>query len=209
MTLFELFITAIGLAMDAFAVAMCQGFRTNQSGWKPMLMVGAFFGGFQAMMPLLGYLLGVQFADHIQMYDHWIAFALLGLIGLNMVRESRSEPDCASQIQAEQDPTGAQSQLLVDPGGEATAVSARALFPLAIATSIDALAIGVSFAFLQVSIGPAVSFIGIVTFVLSAAGLYLGNLFGARFEKKAELTGGLVLIFMGLKILLQHTLLAG
>jgi len=182
----ELFILAVGLSMDAFAVSICKGLSAGRPRLGHCLTCGAWFGGFQALMPLLGWLLGVRFQGMIVSIDHWIAFILLGMIGFNMVRESRGggaeELDCS--------------------------YSPRAMLPLAVATSIDALAVGVTFAFLKVPIAPAVLFIGATTFVLSAAGVKVGALFGIRFKSRAELAGGLILIGMGIKILLEHTLLS-
>lgn len=146
-----------------------------------MLLAGAYFGGFQALMPAIGYLLGVNFQSMIERFDHWIAFILLVLIGGNMIKESC---DCAEEIDC--------------------SFGFKAMLPLAIATSIDALAVGVTFAFLQVSIIPAVLFIGVTTFVFSALGIRLGNIFGAKYKTKAERLGGIVLILMGTKILLEH-----
>lgn len=187
MQLYELFIIAVSLSMDAFAVSICKGLSVQQPRLGHCLTCGGWFGAFQALMPLVGWLLGVRFQGLIVSVDHWIAFVLLGLIGFNMVRESR--------------------------GGEGEALdssfSPRAMLPLAVATSIDALAVGVTFAFLQVdNIFLAVAFIGATTFVLSAAGVKVGAAFGVRFKSKAELAGGLILIGMGLKILVEHTLLA-
>ena len=182
MTLFELFVLAIGLSMDAMAVSICKGLSVPKAEKKHMLLVGLYFGGFQALMPLLGYWLGVNFQTLVESVDHWIAFVLLGIIGLNMIKESR-EGDVEE----------------LDDG-----FSVKDLLPLAIATSIDALAVGITFAFLRVQIVPAVSFIGITTFTLSAIGLILGNTLGARSKSKAELVGGIVLIGMGTKILLEH-----
>ena len=186
MRLYELFIIAVSLSMDAFAVSICKGLSAGRPRLGHCLSCGGWFGGFQALMPLLGWLLGVRFQGLIVSIDHWIAFLLLGLIGFNMVRESR--------------------------GGEAEELdcsfSARAMLPLAVATSIDALAVGVTFAFLQVDILSAVLLIGVTTFALSAAGVKIGSIFGVRFKSRAELAGGLVLIAMGFKILLEHTLLA-
>ncbi len=181
MQIWELAAIAVGLSMDAFAVAVCKGFSTKRVERKECAVVGLYFGGFQAFMPLLGYLLGSRFRVWIESVDHWIAFILLAGIGLNMIRESRGE---AEKVDA--------------------SLSVKAMVPLAIATSIDALAVGISFAFLNVQIVPAVILIGITTFVLSAAGVKLGNAFGIRYKSKAELLGGVVLIFMGLKILLEH-----
>lgn len=182
MQLLELFLIAVGLSMDAFAVSVCKGLSVKQVKWKHLLLAGAYFGGFQAMMPLLGYLLGTGFQSLIAAYDHWIAFGLLALIGGNMIREAFSKDD--EKLDA--------------------SFSFKAMVLLAVATSIDALAVGVSFAFLQVDIVPAVLFIGVVTFILSAVGVKLGSVFGARYKAKAEFAGGLILILMGIKIVLEH-----
>lgn len=182
MRLYELFIIAVSLSMDAFAVSICKGLSTGRPRLSHCLACGGWFGGFQALMPLAGWLLGVRFQEMIVSVDHWIAFGLLSLIGANMVRESR--------------------------GGEAEELDRsfgpRAMLPLAVATSIDALAVGVTFAFLQVDILPAVLFIGVTTFLLSAAGVKVGAAFGVRFKSRAELAGGLILIGMGVKILIEH-----
>lgn len=185
MGLWELFVIAVGLSMDAFSVAVCKGLSVCQIKKKQVLTVGLYFGFFQGLMPLIGYLLGTGFRDAIQNIDHWIAFILLSIIGINMIRESRGE---AEDLDASFD--------------------FKAMLPLAVATSIDALAVGVTFAFLKVQILPAVSFIGIVTFVLSCVGVLIGNRFGCKYKARAELAGGIVLIVMGLKILAEHTLLA-
>ena len=161
MNLWELFVIAVGLSMDAFAVSICKGLSMKKMSWKNGIIAGLYFGGFQAGMPLIGYVLGTQFKVLITSIDHWIAFILLCLIGLNMV-------------------------------------------PLALATTVDGLAVGVSFAFLSVDIVPAVSFIGSITFFLSVLGIKIGNVFGAKFKAKAELAGGIILILMGTKILLEH-----
>ncbi len=184
MSLFELFIIAVGLSMDAFAVAVCKGLSMRRATLKNALIVGLYFGVFQAAMPLIGYFLGVSLADQITAYDHWIAFALLAIIGGKMIYESFHK-----------DADGE------DEGGE---VTFQKMLPLAVATSIDALAVGVSFAFLRVSIFPAVTFIGVVTLTLSMLGVKIGNIFGAKFKSKAELAGGVILILMGTKILLEH-----
>lgn len=185
MSLFELFLIAVGLSMDAFAVAICKGLATGRVKLGQMVIVGLWFGIFQALMPLIGYLLGVNFSTLIQSVDHWIAFILLGLIGANMIREAvGGDEECCNE--------------------EDSSYSIRAMLPLAIATSIDALAVGVSFAFLSVDIVPAVSFIGVCTFILSAFGVKIGSVFGLRFKKKAEIAGGVILILMGAKILLEH-----
>lgn len=182
MSLWELFVIAVGLSMDAFAVSICKGLSVRRLKLKHVLIVGLYFGGFQALMPLLGYFLGKQFQSLITSADHWIAFILLGLIGFNMIREARNGDE----------------ENLNDSMG------VKAMLPLAVATSIDALAVGITFAFLQVQIAPAVSFIGVTTFLLSAAGVKIGNVFGMKYKAKAELFGGIVLILMGLKILLEH-----
>ena len=182
MSLWELFVIAVGLSMDACAVSICKGLSVGKVRPGHALTCGGYFGLFQGMMPLLGWLLGVRFQSIIVSIDHWIAFALLGLIGLNMIRESREdEEECLD-----------------------CSFGFRAMLPLAIATSIDALAVGVTFAFLQVDIRPAVLFIGVTTFVLSGVGARVGAVFGARFRSKAELAGGVILILMGVKILLEH-----
>ena len=182
MSLTELFIIAVGLSMDAFAVSVCKGLSVQRLKLGHALACGVYFGGFQGLMPALGYLLGSQFQSVIVKVDHWIAFILLGIIGINMIRESRD--------------TDAES---LD-----SSFGFKAMLPLAVATSIDALAVGVTFAFLRVEIGPAVSCIGVITFLLSAAGVYIGGAFGDRFQGKAELAGGVILVLMGSKILLEH-----
>ncbi len=182
MGLLELFILAAGLSMDAFAVSVCKGLAMPKITLKRTLTVGLWFGGFQALMPAAGYLLGVQFRDKITAVDHWIAFILLGLIGANMIKEACSG-DCEEENES---------------------LDIRTMFLLAVATSIDALAVGITFAFLDVHLLAAVSFIGITTFTLSAAGVKIGNVFGTRYKAKAELAGGVILILLGLKILLEH-----
>ena len=182
MQLWELFIIAVGLSMDAFAISICKGLSAGRVTLRHALTCGLWFGGFQALMPLLGWLLGTRFQGLITSVDHWIAFVLLCLIGGNMVRESRSR---------EEEP--------VDPD-----FTVRAMLPMAVATSIDALAVGITFAFLEVSILPAVCFIAATTFLLSCIGVKVGNLCGTRFQSKAELLGGIILILLGLKILLEH-----
>ncbi len=183
MTLTELFILAVGLSMDAFAVAICKGLSLRQMSWKKACIVGLYFGGFQAGMPLIGYFLGVQFRNYITAFDHWIAFILLAVIGGNMIREALSGEE---------------------EGGGSESVGFKEMSVLALATSIDALAVGVTLAFLQVDIVPAISFIGVITFLLSMAGVKIGNLFGSRWKAKAEIAGGVILILIGLKILLEH-----
>ena len=182
MGMLELFFIAVGLSMDAFAVAVCKGLALRKVNLGQMALVGLWFGGFQALMPLVGYLVGAQFKEQITFIDHWIAFGLLAVIGGNMIREALS---------GEEEEADA-------------SLSVKAMLPMAVATSIDALAVGVTFAFLSVNIGAAVSFIGCITLLLSVAGVKAGSLFGARYKSKAELAGGVILILMGLKILLEH-----
>ena len=182
MDLWELFIIAVGLSMDAFAVSICKGLSTPRLRLRHSLICGGYFGLFQALMPLLGWLLGVQFQAMIASLDHWIAFILLGIIGVNMIRESR---ECGAE------PLN-------------SSFSFRTMLPLAVATSIDALAVGVTFAFLQVSLIPAVSTIGIITFMISVLGVKIGNVFGMKYKSKAEFAGGVILILIGGKILIEH-----
>ena len=182
MGLLELFILAVGLSMDAFSVSVCKGLAMPKITVKKAAVVGIWFGGFQALMPALGYLLGSQFKDSITAIDHWIAFILLGIIGGNMIREA-----CSGECEKEND-----------------SLDIKTMFLLAVATSIDALAVGITFAFLKVNIAAAVSFIGVTTFVISAAGVKIGNIFGTKYKSKAELAGGIILILLGLKILLEH-----
>lgn len=182
MGLIELFLIAVGLSMDAFAVSVCKGLAMPKCTFKKATIVGLWFGGFQALMPAIGYVLGAQFQEAIASIDHWIAFVLLALIGGNMIHEA-----------LDNDEEEADASLDV-----------KTMFLLAVATSIDALAIGITFAFLKVNIIPAVCFIGIVTFIISFAGVKIGNVFGARYKNKAEIVGGVILILLGLKILLEH-----
>ena len=185
MTFFELFLIGIGLSMDAFAVSICKGLSMQKIDKKYTLCIGLFFGGFQALMPLTGYLLGNRFSGYIERFDHWIAFVLLALIGFNMIKESREEEEEEEKPYA--------------------GINFKELLILAVATSIDALAVGITFALLpDVNVPLAVCLIGITTFVCSAAGLKVGNLFGLKYKAKAELAGGIILILIGLKILLEH-----
>lgn len=184
MNLFTLFLIAVGLSMDAFAVSICKGLALRRISVRHMLLVGLWFGGFQALMPLIGYLVGRQFEASIKFIDHWIAFILLALIGINMIKESLSHEE--------------------EPGNASLAI--KTMFLLAVATSIDALAMGVSFAFLGVKIIPAISFIGVTTFLFSGAGLKIGSIFGTKYKSKAELAGGIILILIGIKILVEHLL---
>ena len=187
MTFIELFLIGVGLSMDAFAAAICQGLSMTRIKWGHALTVGLYFGGFQALMPFTGWMLGSQFADRIQQYDHWIAFILLVLIGGNMIREAL--------FGDEEDAAQAETDLRLDH---------KKLFLMAIATSIDALAIGVTFAFLETAILPAIGIIGCTTFCISVAGVAVGCWFGARYKKRAEITGGAILVLLGIKILLEH-----
>ena len=187
MTFIELFLIGVGLSMDAFAAAICQGLFMTRIKWGHALTVGLYFGGFQALMPFIGWMLGSQFADRIQQYDHWIAFILLVLIGGNMIREALSGD--------EEDAAQAETDLRLDH---------KKLFLMAIATSIDALAIGVTFAFLETAILPAIGIIGCTTFCISVAGVAVGCWFGARYKQRAEITGGAILVLLGIKILLEH-----
>ncbi len=182
MSLIELFLIAVGLSMDAFAVSICKGLSMRKLNLRSAFIIGLYFGGFQALMPLAGYLLGSGFKDVITAYDHWIAFLLLTIIGGNMIREAQNpeEESCNDSV------------------------AFRDMIVLAVATSIDALAVGVTFAFLRVHIIPAVSFIGAVTFCLSVFGVKVGNVFGTCYKSRAETAGGLILIGIGLKILIEH-----
>lgn len=190
MGLIELFILAVGLSMDAFAVSICKGLSVKKLQLKHCLICGIYFGGFQALMPFLGWLLGIQFQSLITSIDHWIAFILLGIIGANMIKEALSKDEDEEECPI-------------------AAFDFKTMLPMAIATSIDALAIGVTFAFLDVDIAPAVSFIGVITFVCSAIGVKIGNVFGTKFKSKAELLGGIVLVAIGLKILIEHLFFGG
>lgn len=183
MGLVEIILIAVGLAMDAFAVSICKGLSMKKMDWKKAIIVGLYFGLFQGGMPVIGYLLGVGFEESIKFIDHWIAFGLLAFIGGNMIKEALSKKEDDE----------------VDDK-----VDFKTMVVLAIATSIDALAVGVTFAFLNVNIILAVSLIALITFVISCIGVKLGNVFGDKYEKKAELAGGIVLILIGLKILLEH-----
>ncbi|MEE0857510.1 MAG: manganese efflux pump MntP family protein [Ruminococcus sp.] len=181
MGIWEILILAVGLSMDAFAVSVCKGLSVKRLKPRHCVISGLYFGGFQAGMPLLGWLLGKQFETLIKSVDHWIAFALLCIIGANMIRESFGDPDELNAL-----------------------FSPRAMLPLAVATSIDALAVGVTFAFLDVDILSSVLMIGCTTFLFSAAGVKIGHSFGTKFKSKAELLGGIVLIAIGIKILIEH-----
>lgn len=193
MNFIELLIIAIGLSMDAFAVSIGKGLSLKKIKLSHALKVGLWFGGFQALMPLIGYLLGSTFAEIVSTFDHWVAFVLLSLIGGNMIKESLendSDNDCDCNKK--------------DKNG----FGLTTMFTLAVATSIDALAIGVTFAFFKVAIFPAIITIGITTLIFSVAGLKIGNIFGCKYKSHAELFGGVILILIGLKILIEHTILS-
>ena len=191
MGLFEIFMIGVGLSMDAFAASICKGLNMRRLSAKNMLIIGLFFGGFQALMPAVGWILGKQFEVYITSVDHWVAFALLAFIGGKMIYDvfNGDEDGCCNE--------------------KTDKLDMKEVLTLAVATSIDALAVGISFAFLQVEILKAVSVIGVTTFVLSVVGVAVGNMFGAKYEKNATLAGGIILILIGLKILLEHTGIIG
>ena len=182
MDLLTLLTLAVGLAMDAFAVSICKGLAMREKVLKKGIIVGLWFGGFQALMPTIGFFLGTQFKDQITSIDHWIAFVLLGLIGINMVKEALSK----DEEQADD------------------SIAVKEMFMLAVATSIDALAVGITFAFLNVHIVSAAVMIGVCTFLISFVGVKIGNIFGTKYKSKAELAGGIILILLGFKILFEH-----
>lgn len=182
MTIIEILLIAIGLAMDAFAVSICKGLSMKSMNWRKALIVGIYFGIFQALMPILGYFLGSTFEEFVTHIDHWIAFVLLVAIGANMLKEAfaNDSENCNDNVDF------------------------NTMFILAVATSIDALSVGITFAFLQANIWISATIIGIITFIISIIGVKIGNRFGNQYERKAETVGGLILIFMGIKILLEH-----
>lgn len=181
----ELLLLAVGLSMDAFAVSICKGLSVKKAGIKESTICGVWFGGFQAIMPIIGFFLGRMFADAIKAFDHWVAFGLLAIIGINMLKEA-FEKGC-------------------DCENHNADFSFKTMFVMAVATSIDAMAVGISLAMAgNVNIFTAVLLIGVITFAFSAAGVQVGNVFGSRFEKKAQAAGGIILILLGLKILLEH-----
>lgn len=183
MGMMELLLLAVGLSMDAFAVSICKGLSMKKADLRAMSICGIWFGGFQALMPLIGFLLGSLFAEAIEAVDHWVAFVLLGIIGINMLKEAFSKEE------EEHDAD----------------LSVKSMFVMAVATSIDALAVGISLAMAgNVNIWLAVALIGVITFAMSAMGVKIGNVFGCRFEKKAQIAGGIILILLGTKILLEH-----
>ena len=223
MGLLELFILAIGLSMDAFAVSICKGLALPKINLKSAGIVGLWFGAFQALMPLMGYLLGVNFRSYIVSIDHWIAFVLLALIGANMIKEALSDDDEEEEAEIRNLKRGPEEGTIgvcsldscsISPTGQVALSRAdngikeilgfKTMFLLAVATSIDALAMGVTFAFLNVNIIPAISFIGVVTFTCSAIGVKIGNVFGLKYKSKAEIAGGVILILLGCKILIEH-----
>lgn len=233
MGIIELFILAVGLSMDAFAVSVCKGLAMEKCTLKNAAICGIWFGGFQALMPAIGYFLGYRFRTYITDYDHWIAFVLLAFIGINMIIESFSKKNTASESFAKEsvpsltkseskasEAEASEAGVLSDAetlevsdnkvpetcgGNNNASLGVRIMFLMAVATSIDALAVGVTFAFLpDTNILAAVLFIGIITFTLSMAGVKIGNIFGAGYKGKAELAGGVILVLLGLKILLEH-----
>ena len=191
MNFVDFLLLGVGLSMDAFAVSVCKGLKMPKINLKQTFVISLFFGGFQALMPAVGWLLGKQFESYITSVDHWVAFALLVFIGGKMIYDvftEKNEDEC---------------------GEKTNRLDMKEVLTLAVATSIDALAVGISFAFLQVDILKAVSVIGVTTFVLSVIGVAVGNVFGSKYEKKATLAGGIILILIGLKILLEHTGMLG
>lgn len=182
MGIVELILIGIGLAMDAFAVSICKGLSMKKMEWKKAGIIGLYFGGFQALMPAIGFALGIGFEDAIKSIDHWIAFVLLSIIGGNMIKEAFGNKEEEADDK----------------------VDFKTMVILAVATSIDALAIGVTFAFLNVNILLAISIIGVITFFISVIGVKIGNVFGDKYEARAEITGGVILILLGIKILLEH-----
>ena len=184
MEIFELILLSIGLGMDAFAVSVCKGISMKKMNWKKASLIGLYFGGFQAVMPILGYFFGTSFESLITNIDHWIAFILLVIIGAKMIQEAFQKDKDEDEYNED--------------------ISVKTMLILSIATSIDALAVGITFAFLKVDLVLAVSLIGIITFILSVLGTKIGNRFGDKYKSKAELIGGIILILIGLKILLEH-----
>lgn len=187
MGVIELLLMGVGLAMDAFAVSICKGLAMRKVNKKQCFVIALFFGGFQALMPFVGYVLGSQFAEYITRIDHWVAFILLGYIGGKMIHEAWKERNESVEIK-EMDPP----------------LDLRELLILAIATSIDALAVGITFAFLEVNIVEAISIIGVVTFIISGIGVFIGNIFGNKYKSKAEFVGGAILVILGVRILVEH-----
>ena len=188
----ELLLLAVGVSMDAFAVSICKGLAMKKATLKASMTCGVWFGGFQALMPTIGFFLGTLFAEAIQAVDHWVAFVLLGIIGINKLKEAFETQECSCCGNC-------------DCGEKNTDLSVKTMFVMAVATSIDALAVGISLAMAgNVNIWLAAALIGLCTCGFSAAGVQIGNIFGAKFEKKAQLDGGLILVLLGVKILLEH-----
>lgn len=187
MSFWEIFLLGVGLAMDAFAVSICKGLGMSKVNGKQCLVIGLFFGGFQALMPFLGWFLGSTFAEKIKVIDHWIAFVLLGYIGIKMIADAIKEWKEETKVEEMDAP-----------------LDIKEMFLLAIATSIDALAVGITFSFLEVAIAFACTVIGVVTFVISCGGVFVGNIFGERYKAKAQIVGGVILVVLGLRILLTH-----
>lgn len=188
MGIFELLLLGVGVSMDAFTVSICKGLAMRRATLRGCMTCGLWFGGFQALMPTIGFFLGALFAEAIQAFDHWVAFALLAVIGINMLKEALEQEECCCCCQ--------------ENGAD---LSVKTMFLMAVATSIDALAVGISLAMAgNVNIWTAAAFIGLCTFSFSAAGVKIGNVFGARYEKKAQIAGGVILVLLGLKILLEH-----
>jgi putative Mn2+ efflux pump MntP len=192
MDFLSLILISVGVSMDAFSMAICKGLSLKRCSFGRCAIVGLWFGGFQALMPAIGYFVGIYFSNIISDFDHWVAFTLLAIIGVNMIREARS---------------GDQDEEKLDHG-DLSPLAARKMFPLAVATSIDALAVGVSLAAINVNIWQSILCIGATTFLFSFVGVKIGSIFGARHRSKAELVGGIILILIGLRILLEHTIIA-
>lgn len=184
MGIFELLLLSIGLGMDAFAVSVCKGISMKKMDWKKACIVGLYFGGFQALMPVIGYFFGTSFQSIITNIDHWVAFVLLGIIGGKMIQEAFQKDNDEEEYSSD--------------------VSVKTMLILSVATSIDALAVGITFAFLNVNLLLAITFIGLITFVLSVVGTKIGNRFGDKYKGKAEFIGGIILILIGFKILFEH-----
>jgi len=202
MSFFELSILALGLSMDAFAVAVCLGLTMAKVSIRKALIVGLYFGSFQAGMPVIGYIVAIQFSEQIDQYSHWVVFGLLAFLGIKMIwgsfkKERCSDRECPNEPCTDRKCPNVRQDVTLKPSK---------MIPLALATSVDAMAVGVSFAFLQISIVPAVSLIGITTLALSILGVKIGNAFGSKFKSKAEMAGGIILLLMGLWVLLENLL---
>lgn len=182
MNLFELIIISIGLGMDAFAVSVCKGLTNKKINIKKIITIASYFGIFQAIMPLIGYLIGINFENQVKQIDHWIIFVLLTIIGLKMIKESQTKDTCKIDEK----------------------INIKTMIMLSIATSIDALAVGITLAFLNVELIPAILTIGTITFLMCTIGVKIGNIFGNKYEKNAQIIGGTILILIGIKILAEH-----